>query len=122
MKFVNELPDSELMDRLPYLTVVSWKYDGRSNNGMPPREINERMIHLEDALQKAMDSSDIFTHAYSRTGNNLKELVYYSTNQEDFLTMINRSLQIHESYPIEIEFYEDKEWSEFRKVLNDFKE
>ena len=120
VKFVNELPEKKTIDKLPFLTVVSWKYDGSENNGMPPKEINERMIVLEEALEKAMDSTSFFTHVYSRTGNNLKEFVYYSTNQEDFIYMINFTLEKHDVYPIEISFYEDRGWSDFKKVLEDF--
>ena len=121
MKFVNELPNEKIIKKLPFLTVVSWEYDGNENNGMPPKEINERMIVLEEALESSMNKSDIFTHAYSRTGNNLKELVYYTTKQDDFMTMLNRTLEKHDVYPIEINFYEDKEWTDFQKILNDFK-
>lgn len=120
MKFVNELPDKKIIERLPFLTVVSWKYDGSENNGMPQKQINEKMIVLEGALEEALETSDVFVHAYSRTGNNLKEFVYYSTSQADFVTTLNRTLEKQERYPIEIDFYEDKEWSEFRKVLEDF--
>jgi len=121
IKFVNELPDKSIRGRLPFLTVVSWKYDGSNNNGMPLNEINQKMISLEDAIDLCMNNSKIFTHAYSRTGNNLKELVYYSSSQNDFMGMINQALEKHERYPIEINFYEDKEWTEFKKVLEDFK-
>ena len=62
MKFVNELPNESIIKKLPFLTVVSWKYDGNENNGMPPKEINERMIVLEEALEISMDKTDIFTH------------------------------------------------------------
>lgn len=34
-KFVNELPESEVRNQLAWLTVLSWKYDGATNNGMP---------------------------------------------------------------------------------------
>lgn len=120
MKFVNELPDQSVMDNLPILTVISWKYDGSQNNGMPLEEANNRMILLEDALEDSMESSKIFTHAYSRTGNNLKELVYYTTKQDDFMALLNRTLESHDDYPIEINFYEDKEWTEMKNVLKDF--
>ncbi|WP_422081408.1 DUF695 domain-containing protein [Ulvibacterium sp.] len=122
MRFVNELPNKKTIEKLPFLTVVSWKYDGNENNGMPPKIINGKMIVLEKALEDAMDKTDIFTNAYSRTGNNLKELVYYTTKQDDFMAMLNRALKKHDIYPIEINFYEDKEWTDFKKVLNDFKE
>ena len=121
LKFINELPDKKTMEKLPFLTVVSWKYDGIKNNGMPPKGINKKMIVLENAIEKSMDISDFFTHAYSRTGNNLKELVYYTTKQDDFINMLNKTLEKHDVYPIEIEFYEDIEWIDFKRVLNDFK-
>ena len=122
MKFVNELPEKQIMEKLPYLVVVSWEYDGKKNNGMPEKKINQKMIILEDAIDKSMAKTDIFTHAYSRTGNNLKEFVYYGTNQEEFMNLLNITLDKHEEYPIEIKFYEDKDWTEFKKVLEDFKE
>ena len=27
MKFVNELPEKQIMDKLPFLVVISWKYN-----------------------------------------------------------------------------------------------
>lgn len=122
MKFINELPDQSVVDRYPFLTVISWKYDGSQNNGMPLEKVNKRMILLEEALEDSMESSKIFTHAYSRTGNNLKELVYFTTEQEAFMTVLNQALESHDEYPIEIAFYEDREWAEFKDVLKDFNE
>ncbi len=122
VKFVNELPALEMQKRLTSLTVVSWKYDGSSNNGMPTKEINEKMVVLEDALSVTIEKSKSYFHAYSRTGNNLKELVYYSKGLDDFMPLLNETLQNHESYPIDIDFYEDPEWTELKKLLEDFKE
>jgi len=38
MKFVNELPNDSIISKFPFLTVVSWKYDGSAKNGhsIPP--------------------------------------------------------------------------------------
>ena len=121
MKFVNELPEKKTISKLPFLTVVSWKYDGTENNGMPISEVNNRMITLEEAIENSMHSTDLFTHVYSRTGNNLKEFAYYTKSQKDFMEILNRTLEKHDAYPIEINFYEDKEWSEFKTVISDFK-
>ncbi len=121
LKFVNTLPEKEIMDKLPMLTVVSWNYDGSTNNGMPLEGDNKRMIVLEDTIEEAMEESQMYLHAYSRTGNNLKEFAYYSTSQEDFMSILNQALAEHELYPIEIKFYEDEEWTDFKKLLEDFK-
>jgi hypothetical protein len=104
MKFVNELPEQKVLSKLPILTIVSWKYDGSENNGMPLNEVNNQMIILEDTIEISMNSTDLFTHVYSRTGNNLKEFAYYSKSQKDFMEILNRTLEKHNTYPIEINF------------------
>ena len=45
--FVNELPSHSEREQLPWLTVVSWTYDGSVRNGMPPPE------HAADLPPKA---------------------------------------------------------------------
>ncbi|MBK6475163.1 MAG: DUF695 domain-containing protein [Flavobacteriales bacterium] len=122
MKFSIRLPDIAVQTHFTFLTVISWKYDGTSNNGMPPREVNNKMIALEDAIETIQSKSSEFVHAYSRTGNNLKELVYYSKGLSEFMPMLNKGLESHEPYPIEINFYEDSDWSELKKLLQDFRE
>jgi len=74
--FVNELPDAEIRSRLRWLTVISWKYDGAGNKGMPSLEENRHMILLEDAIHDHVENDEVLRQVYSRTGNNLKELVY----------------------------------------------
>ena len=121
VKFVDRIPHETTQTKFPMLTVISWKYDGSQRNGMPIKEVNQRMIKLEEAIANSNSGNKKFKHAYSRTGNSLKELVYYSKSQEEFMQKINKTLSTHERYPIEIEFYEDREWNEFNKLLNDIK-
>ena len=119
-KFVNELPPEEIRNHLSWLTVISWKYDGASNNGMPQSEENQKMVVLEDAIEDHIENDKVLRHIYSRTGNNLKELVYYIHDRDEFLESFNKALTNHPRYPIEINFYEDKKWEDFQKLLNDF--
>jgi len=119
-KFVNELPHDSVRSNLPWLTVISWKYDGKSNNGMPLNDENESMILLEDAIEDHIENDLTLRHAYSRTGNNIKELVYYTHNQEKFLEVFNKTLSSHPRYPIEINFYQDDTWEDFKRLLGNF--
>ncbi|SDK61396.1 DUF695 domain-containing protein [Microbulbifer yueqingensis] len=119
-KFVNELPGDDIRAGLPWLAVISWKYDGSSNNGMPLEKDNQGMIALEDAIEDHIESDGFLRHVYSRTGNDLKELVYYIGDQERFLEALNNTLGSHPRYPIEINFYEDRSWEDFRRLLTDF--
>lgn len=121
VKFINELPEPEITNKFQNLVVISWKYDGGENNGMPLKNDNSRMIVLEELIMNSDLLEKSFIHAYSRTGNNLKEFVFYCEAQKEFMDIINLTLANHERFPIEITFYEDKEWSEFNTLLKDFK-
>lgn len=119
-KFVDEFPGPEIRSTFSWLTVISWKYDGEDRNGMPPETINQRIIAVERAIEESLDNTGLCRHAYSRTGNGLKELVYYISDREDFMAALNHALKSHPRYPIEINFYEDPEWEDFQKILKLF--
>jgi hypothetical protein len=119
-KFVNEPPSDEKRQALPWLTIISWRYDGSTNNGMPQQELNQRMISLENAIEEGVVTERFCEHAISRTGNNLKELIYYINDRDSFTERLNLALRNHERYPIEITFYEDPEWQEFGRTRADF--
>ena len=119
-KFMNELPSKVHRDKMIWLTVVSWKYDGSNNNGMPPKKVNEAMIRLEEGLQTIQGRKRLYFDVYSATGNNLKEFVFYIADRDEFMSNFNDALSSHEAYPLEINFYEDKEWSDLVKLHADF--
>ena len=106
-RFINEAPSDSKKRNLPWLTVISWKYDGTDNNGMPPEQVNERMIALEDALIEQIEKIDFCEHAFSRTGNNLKEFAYYISDRDLFIEKLNQALKTHHRYPIEIDLYQN---------------
>jgi hypothetical protein len=119
-KFINEMPPVETRNNLKWLTVISWKYDGSNNNGMPIEKENKKMITLERTIEDYIENDKVLLHAYSKTGNNLKELVYYIHDQDQFLEKFNKAMTGQPRYPIEITFYKDDKWEEFQNLLNDF--
>lgn len=120
VKFVAEKPNRNVQNKLPYLLVISWKYNGDENNGMPLNEDNERMILLEQLLQEIVLEGNSY-HAYSRTGNSLKELNYYVTNQNEYMDRVNILLKDYEDFPISFDFYADNDWDELATLFKDFK-
>jgi Family of unknown function (DUF695) len=119
-KFVDELPNQETRQKFRWLTVISWKYDRSIRNGMPPDSTNKQMIALEDAIDE-LEKAALCRHAYSRTGNGLKELVYYLSDRDQFMAAFNNALREHPRYPLEIKFYEDEKWEDFQNVRGRFK-
>ena len=119
-KFVDEMPPAETRTRYPWLTVISWPYDGNANNGMPLQSTNSAMLQLEAVLE-ALEARRLSRHAYSRTGNNLKEFVFYIQDRDQFMDALNEALRTHPRYPIDITFYSDTAWEDHQKTLNTFR-
>ena len=120
-KFVNEPPSPEVKELLPWLTILSWSYDGSGNNGMPIDVANRRMVLLEQAIAEGLEGDGLCQHSISRTGGNLKELIYYACDRDLFTERLNIALRAHERYPIEINFYHDPDWTEHTNTCELFR-
>lgn len=116
---VEELPDHDVRARFRWLTVIKWAYDGKASNGMPPADANDSMLRLDHALEP-LGAAAHLREAYRRTGNGLKEFAFYIADRDQFMAAFNAALRSHPRYPIEIDFYEDPEWSDLRMVLDAF--
>lgn len=114
--FLGEMPAEAERDAFGVLTVIEWKYDGAGNEGLPSAEERERINTLEDTLDQI--DAGILRPAFSRTGNNLKELAYYIGDRKRFLESLNRVLRGHPKYHIEISFYEDPQWRELERFID----
>ena len=118
-RYLTGLPKPETTSNYPWLTVIKWKYDGAQYNGMPSESERKGILNLEIAIENSLESKNLAISAYSKTGNGAKELVYYIRNRETFTKRLNKALKSHPQYPIEINFYEDKEWKDLAKLLKD---
>lgn len=118
--FDNYLPSEDVMQGFPALVVMTWKYDGSKNKGMPSSSELEVIYSFESVLDDLAEQGASF-RAYARTGNNVREFVYYTVSQDFYLEALNKALAEHPAYPIEITFYSDPEWSDYKKLMTDFK-
>lgn len=116
--FVPELPSENIRSALPWLTVVSWDYDGSTNNGMPTADVNSAMMEFERALTELERPMFCF-EAYRRIGNDLREFVLYISVQDEFMAALNARLAEHPRYPIEITFSKDESWTDFQELISD---
>ena len=81
--------------------------------------VNQLMIKLEDGLKTIKGREDLYFDVYSTTGNDLKEFVFYIADREIFMKHFNEALSSHAVYPIEVNFYQDKEWSDLKRLQAD---
>jgi len=73
------------------------------------------MIQLEHAID-TIQENELCVQVYSKTGNGLKELVYYIGDRDEFMQTLNDALSDQPRYPLEIEFFEDPEWGDLMTV------
>lgn len=115
MKVIKELPPGSVRDRFRWLTVISWRYERTENNGMPLPAVNSQMVDLEHAIDDIQED-DLCVQVYSKTGNGLKELVYYINDRDEFMKAFNEALADHPTYPLDIEFFDDPDWGDLQTV------
>ena len=116
MKVVEDFPPESVRERFGWLTVIRWRYDAAENNGIPLPDVNSQMVALESAID-SIQEDELCVQVYSKSGNGLKELVYYIGNRDEFMQAFNEALADHPRYPLDIEFFEDPEWSDLQTVL-----
>lgn len=85
---------------------------------MPDTDENASMIELDAALGEIEGPRFCF-EAYRRIGNGRREFVFYVSSCEAFMEALNRKLETHPRYPIEIKFYDDGSWSDFQELIDD---
>ena len=82
-KFVNEIPSASMRNQLqlalPLFLGSTMEYQTMA---CLKTDENQRMISLENIIEKHIENDKVLCHVYSRTGNNLKELVYYIHDQK----------------------------------------
>ncbi|MGQ3051898.1 MAG: DUF695 domain-containing protein [Roseateles sp.] len=115
---VPEMPQEVVRSALNWLVVISWKYDGSADNGMPKDDVNAEMLKFERALVTLEGPNSCF-EAYRRIGNHLREFVLYIADRDDFMAAFNGRLAEHPHYPIDIKFYQDESWSELQELIDD---
>jgi len=112
-RYIQELgPHSQRHSQKDRVIIV-WKY--KSESGMPSKGERERMDSLEDLLHPKVEKNGFATLALVSTGENLREWIYYTKSQEEFLNRLNKALREQAPYPIEIHTAADPEWSSYER-------
>lgn len=114
------LPATRIMNKHPWLTTVTWRYDKSQNNGMPESPLNRRMIALEELLAEPFAAQAEAIWVYNRTGNGLKTFAFYVKDRDAFMTKFNGALRGNKPFPIEITFYSDPQWTDFNELVDIF--
>jgi hypothetical protein len=101
----------------PHALRIRWTYDLGARNGMPPSDINEKQVGLEDAIE-TLGEGPLGYLMLVFTGAGRKDWLYYVVDPGDWVHRLNELLKRHESYPLDIENWPDERWSVWQDFAN----
>jgi hypothetical protein len=95
----------------PDRVILVWKY--KSAKGLPSAKERQQMDALEDALAPVLETEGFATLALVSTGEDLREWIYYTRSQDEFLSRLNAALIGKPAFPIEIHASADPLWTTY---------
>lgn len=97
----------------PDRVVIAWSY--KSVQGMPSKPEHKSMDQLEDLLAPYVEQASLSTLVLVSTGEGLREWVYYTKSQKEFMAKVNEALRGLPRFPIEIDLWKDPEWTRYEE-------
>lgn len=96
----------------PDRITVSWPYRGA--NGLPSKAEFRAMDDLENILEAAVEARPFARLALVRTGDNLREWVYYAASQQQFMARVNDALHGRPVLPLQFGLASDPHWQRYQ--------
>jgi hypothetical protein len=100
----------------PWLAVMTLKYDGNKNNGMPNNTDYELLGNIEDEIMSSLKDKNGNLNIGRQTSNNERE-IYFACKDFRKASKVFYEIETKFSHKFEIEFdiYKDKYWQTFEK-------
>lgn len=109
------LPSRPNQTLFRHLVIIKWAYEP-NERGMPASSEHKRMNMFEDALEAGTELRQAAVQAASLTGGGEKEWRYYTHDVDAFMASLNADLAGHGQYPLQIESFQDADWSALRDL------
>lgn len=103
----------------PVRVIIAWKY--QSESGQPVTEEYQHMNLMEDALEPVLEPAPFATLALVSTGENLREWIYYTKSEDEFMVRLNFALAGMPVFPIEIHIAHDPSWKTYEEFTSGIK-
>lgn len=97
----------------PVRIIFVWKYEAES--GQPGPGEHQRMNLFEDTLESVLKEDGFATLALVSTGEGLREWIYYTTSEPEFVARFDYALAGMPTYPIEIHTAWDPNWETWER-------
>jgi hypothetical protein len=112
-RFVEEFRAGFEKSSLPDRVILVWRYE--SDSGLPTTAERAAMDRMEELLAPVLEKPGFAILSLVSTGENLREWIYYTKSEEEFLQALNGALAQQSRIPIEIHVAPDPEWSTYER-------
>ena len=104
----------------PHRVILVWRYE--SPSGMPTVQERQMMDRMEDAISPLVNKPGFSVLALVSTGENLREWIYYTKSDHEFLQAMNQAHGAQPRFPIEVHAAQDSNWSTYQKFREGVRE
>jgi hypothetical protein len=103
----------------PWIAVLTLKYDGSANNGMPSDEDYSLLDKIQDELMSELKDSDGYLNIGRQTANGEREIYFACA---DFRKPSKCFFQVQQTYSdrfeMDYDIYKDKYWKSFERFTS----
>lgn len=103
----------------PWIAVLTLKYDGTHNNGMPNENDYELLDQIQAEILKELIDADGFLNIGRQTGNGEREIFFACKDFRKPSKVFYEAQKMYsERFEIEYDIYKDKYWQSFERFDN----
>ncbi len=100
----------------PWIAVITIKFDGRNNNGMPNENDYQSLNEIEESMLQKLSDKDGYLYIGRQTTDNERDIYFACKDFREpskvfFKTQIDNS----DKFEIEYDIYKDKYWQSFER-------
>ena len=100
----------------PWVSILTLKYDGSKNNGMPNDRDYELLSKIEEEAMKILIDKDGYLNIGRQTANGERDIYFACRDfRKPSKVFFNIQQQFSDSFEIDYEIYKDKYWQTFNR-------
>lgn len=100
----------------PWIAVITFKYDGRNNNGMPNEKDYQSLNEIEESIMQQLSDKDGYLYIGRQTANNERDIYFACKDFRKPSKVFFKTQQDNgNKFEIEYDIYKDKYWQSFER-------
>ena len=100
----------------PWIGIITIKYDGNNNYGMPNNNDYESLSEIEDGILQQLSDKDGYLYIGRQTAQNERDIYFACKDfRKPAKVFFNTQQKYEDEFEIEYDIYKDKYWQSFER-------